>query len=182
MEKVIASDLKLRSELQFPQLKGKFPLHTRDSKGPHVCTAQKSILTAWFNSECVSWHWIDSSSSPSVSLLSDILWSNFYHRQKNQSHFLAPATAGWHRYVQFTHKQHAKMVLLTPTVCSNELPENLKIKSTVQNIWMQCLASTRNTAACLFFPFTENLITLVRNKEKRLCLISGFVLFVCLFF
>lgn len=98
-----------------------------------------------------------------------LLWNNFHHRQKKQSHFLPPATTGWHRYVQFTHKQHAKMLLMTPALCSNELTENNKIKSMVQNIWMECLASKRNTAAHLFFPFRENLIILVKNKGKGDC-------------
>jgi len=61
-----------------------------------------------------------------------LLWNNFYNREKDQNNFLPPATTGWHRYEQFTHRQHAKMLLLTPTVCSNELqkPTNQPTKQT----------------------------------------------------
>lgn len=41
---------------------------------------------------------------------------------------------------------------------------------------MECLASKRNTAAHLFFPFRENVIILVKNKGKGDCLTSDCVL------
>lgn len=106
-----------------------------------------------------------------------LLWNNFHHRQKKQSHFLPPATTGWHRYVQFTHKQHAKMLLMTPALCSNELTESNKIKSMVQNIWMECLASKKKYSSSPLFPLqrkSDN--SSEKQGKRRLCLTSDCVL------